>query len=206
MPYPTLPCHCKRVQRLESMRYDSQSLLRQPELFVRFSHCHPNAFPSSSLAYIANLALLTTTINRRLVPCPNAVRHHQEPACSGTSDLAPAVLHVQPAASPATVALPARQKKSLRSACTRPLRSSHPTLSRESPACIAFQKGPRSPTAFLCLCLRGAIEPASQQSPPQVSTVAIWHGTSARQEVDRSAPSAQLSFWEQRVQGEPQRK
>lgn len=121
MPYPTLPCHCKRVQRLESMRYDSQSSLRQPELFVRFSHCHPNAFPSSSLAYIANLALLTTTINRRLVPCPNAVRHHQEPACSGTSDLAPAVLHVQPAASPATVALPARQKKNLSAALARVL-------------------------------------------------------------------------------------
>lgn len=57
--------------------------------------CHLHAFPSSSLAYIANLAAHHHHYQQsRVVPCPNAVCLPQ-----ARQQRAPVVLHVHPAAS-----------------------------------------------------------------------------------------------------------
>jgi hypothetical protein len=106
--------------------------------------CLVAAFPSSSLVYIANLALLTTTLNRP-VPCPNAVRltrarlltHARAHARRTTR--APRLPLLRPS--------PCRRVRESPAALARVFSGRlQPALSRESPARIA--RGHRSPTAF----------------------------------------------------------
>jgi hypothetical protein len=128
--------------------------------------CFPRplgAFPSSSLASVANLALLSHHHQSRLVPCPNAARHQPEPAHPGTPVRASAVLHVQqPAASPRPSSC-RRVRKSLRSTSAHPLRSTHPALLRESPARIT--EGPRSSTAWDAASVEQLSPHPSSRSP-----------------------------------------
>jgi hypothetical protein len=73
----------------------------------------------------------------------------------------------------------------------------HPLCAITRVTCTHKQSGTRSPTAFASAS-RAQLSPhPSSRSLPQTRPWPIWHGTSAKQEVDRSAPSAPWSFWRQ---------
>jgi hypothetical protein len=141
--------------------------------------CCLAAFPSSSLVYIANLALLTTTLHR---PVPALTLSASETLAQARQIARPLCYTCTP--------LPLRPRPAgasviLRRTCTRFCARLHPALSRESPARIA--RGPRSPTALTTH--PGAIESASQHSSPTTGRGPLRAGIRP-DEGDRSARSA----------------